>query len=163
VRGEVVDFEGSYYHTDACELLPRSVNPHGGPPLMVGTMGSRMLQITLPHVEQWNAWFGWFDNRVDRLGELLRQVDATCEDVGRDPSTLERTAAILVQAPGGTGRTVGDEDMSDAEPVSGSPAAVAESLVAFADAGIGHAQIVLDPITLDALEWFAEVIEQLDA
>src|SRR5438093_573894 len=53
-EGEI-DFAGTYYSARDCALLPRGPRP-SGPPLMVGSNGDRMLQITLPFVDSWNAW-----------------------------------------------------------------------------------------------------------
>ncbi|HEY7828838.1 MAG TPA: LLM class flavin-dependent oxidoreductase, partial [Candidatus Limnocylindrales bacterium] len=39
-----IDFEGTYYQVRDCELLPRSSRP-GGPPLLLGSSGERMLAI----------------------------------------------------------------------------------------------------------------------
>ena len=39
-----------------CELLPRSPRP-GGPPLMIGSIGPRMLRTTMAHADSWNAWY----------------------------------------------------------------------------------------------------------
>ncbi len=49
------DRSGTYYTVHRAELLPRGPRPEG-PPLMVGSIGERMLGITLPHVMAWNAW-----------------------------------------------------------------------------------------------------------
>jgi len=65
--------------------------------------------------------------------------------------------------PGGTGRTMGDSDAKqDVAPLQGSPHAMAEELRAYAREGIGHVQLVLDPITRDSIEGFAPVLALLD-
>ena len=69
------DFHGTYYDLQDCELLPRGPrHAHGeGPPLMVGSMGERMLAITLPWVQAWNAWFTWFGNTRRGLSAAARR------------------------------------------------------------------------------------------
>ena len=47
-------------------------------------------------------------------------------------------------------------------PLAGPPESLAEELRAYAREGIGHVQLVLDPITLASLEEFAPVLELLD-
>ncbi len=37
------------------------------------------------------------------------------------------------------------------EPIDGDPATLVPALRAFADAGVGHVQLVLDPITLESI------------
>ena len=100
------DFDGTYYQVRDCELLPRGPRPEG-PPLMVGSDGERMLGITLPHVQAWNAWFAWFDNSVDRYRELRDRIDEACQKAGRDPAEVERTAALFVAFPDAVGRSHG--------------------------------------------------------
>ncbi len=143
------DFSGQYHTVDRAELLP--VGPRaGGPPLMVGSIGERMLRITLPHVASWNAWGAWFGNSLQGYLPLRDQIDAACRDVGRDPATLERTLALIVAFPGALGRgsAVTEEPFT---PIDGRPGALAATLSAFADAGVAHVQLVLDPITVETI------------
>jgi alkanesulfonate monooxygenase SsuD/methylene tetrahydromethanopterin reductase-like flavin-dependent oxidoreductase (luciferase family) len=161
LREGEIDFEGTYYSARDCQLLPRGPRP-GGPPLMVGSFGDRMLKITLPYVDSWNAWFADFGSTPEGLKELLAKIDAACEAVGRDPKTLERTAAVYVQLPGGKGRHGGDMVESPAEPLKGSSEAIAAGLRVYGYLGISHIQIVLDPISRQGIEEFASVLELLD-
>jgi alkanesulfonate monooxygenase SsuD/methylene tetrahydromethanopterin reductase-like flavin-dependent oxidoreductase (luciferase family) len=157
-----VDFAGEYYQARDCELLPRGPRP-AGPPLMVGSMGQRMLALTLPHVDSWNAWYAWFGNDVGRLAGLLADVDTACAAVGRDPAQVERTAAVLVRMPGGTGRDEVDERGRLSHALTGAPEEIAAGLRAFAAAGIGHVQLVVDPITEQSIAGLAPVLELVRA
>ena len=56
LRDGSIDFDGAYYQARDCELLPRGPRA-GGPPLMIGSNGERMLRITAPHVDAWNSWY----------------------------------------------------------------------------------------------------------
>ena len=161
LRQEMVDFNGKYYQTKACEILPKSLRPEG-PPIMVGSMGPRMLRITLPYVQMWNAWYAWFGNNPEGLKPLLDQLDAACREVDRDPSDVARTVSLLVQAPGGTGRNTGDAGKPAVDPIRGSPQQVAEAIEAFAEIGIAEVQLVIDPITIEAIEWTAQALAVLD-
>src|SRR6187431_1875446 len=91
-----IDFEGRHYQARDCELLPRGPRPQG-PPLMIGSNGPRMLELTLPHVDAWNAWFAWFGNDVERLRPMLAAVDDATVAAGRDPAEVEKTVAVLVR------------------------------------------------------------------
>ena len=162
LQGECVDFHGTYYDIETCELLPKSANPNAGPQLMVGSIGPRMLGITLPFVDQWNVWYASFGNNVDGLRPVLRQLELACHKAGRDPSTLVRTAAIYVQAPGGRGRSHGDEEKSGATPLRGSQREIADELLRFADIGLDQVQLVVDPITTESVKWCGGIIEALD-
>jgi probable F420-dependent oxidoreductase len=157
-----VDFDGRFYQARDCELLPRGPRP-GGPPLMIGSNGPRMLRITAPHVQAWNTWFADIGNEPAGVPELRARVDEACRDVGRDPAAIERTVAVLVRLPGGTGRVQGSYAEAQPTPLEGPPDAVADVLRAYAREGVGHVQLVMDPITRGAIEAFAPVLAALDA
>jgi probable F420-dependent oxidoreductase len=156
-----VDFEGRFYQARDCELLPRSPRP-GGPPLLIGSNGPRMLRITMATAHAWNSWFSDFDNRPEGIGRLRDVVDAACRDVGRDPAEIARTVAVMVRLPGGAGRIQGGYVTNPPPPLEGSPEAMAEALRAFAAEGISHVQLVLDPITTDSIRTLGAVLTELD-
>jgi probable F420-dependent oxidoreductase len=163
LRDGAIDFDGKYYQARDCELLPRGPRA-GGPPMMIGSNGERMLKITVPHVDSWNSWYADTRNEPAGVAALRETVDAACREAGRDPAEVERTVAVQVRMPGGTGREMGDtsEKMTVA-PLQGESEAMAEELRAFAREGIGHVQLVIDPITRGAIEGFAPVLRLLDA
>jgi probable F420-dependent oxidoreductase len=157
LRDGAVDFVGRYHQARECVLLPRPVRT-GGPPIMIGTMGPRMLRVTARHADAWNTWFTWYSNRPAGLAALREKVDAACGDIGRDPATLERTAAVLVQVEGEeVARRGGPEER--AAPLRGTPEELAEQLRAYAAEGISHLQLVVDPITVRSIERLAPVLE----
>ena len=160
LREGAIDVEGEFYTARDCELVPRP-RP-GGPPLMIGSTGPRMLEITAPHVDAWNAWFDAFGNRPAGIAPLRERVDAAARAAGREPAEIERTAAVLVRLPGGRGRVQGETANDVIPPVEGSPAEIAATLRAFAAEGIAHVQLVVDPITLASLDALAPVLEDLD-
>jgi alkanesulfonate monooxygenase SsuD/methylene tetrahydromethanopterin reductase-like flavin-dependent oxidoreductase (luciferase family) len=155
-----IDFHGNYYTADNCHLLPRGPRP-GGPPLMVGSFGERMLRITAPYVHAWNAWYVDFENDPQQLAPLMAKVDDACREAGRDPASVERTCAVLVEATGSAGRPSSSSG-TVVPGKRGSAAEVADWLRAYATAGISHVQVVLDPNTLEAIEEFAPVLAELD-
>ena len=161
LREGAIDFDGRYYQARDCELVPRGPRP-AGPPLMVGSIGERMLSIAIPHVDAWNAWYDWYGNAPDGLAPLNAAVDAAAAVVGRPGDAIERTAGVLVQLPGGLGRVRGDPNAIHAEPISGSSEEIAAGLAAFAGARISHLQLVLDPITEASIAALAPVLEILD-
>jgi len=164
LRDGAIDFDGRYYQARDCELLPRGPRAgSGGPPLMIGSNGERMLRITAPHVDAWNSWYADTANTPAGIAPLRDKVDAAAREAGRDPAAIERSVAVQVRMPGGTGRTMGDSDAKqDVAPLQGSPDAMAEELRAYAREGIGHVQLVLDPITRESIEGFAPVLALLD-
>jgi probable F420-dependent oxidoreductase len=155
LREGSIDFAGRFYNLRESVLLP---TPRADIPLMIGSNGPRMLRIALPHVDMWNTWFTWFGNSPSGLAPLVAEVEAACVDTGRDPTTLERTAAIHVQLARGEGRIAGSEDRPEAVPIIGSSEDMAEALLAFAEAGMTRLQLVLDPIDATAVEEMGHVL-----
>ena len=156
-----IDFDGRYYQARDCELLPRGPRPTG-PPIMIGSNGPRMLRIAAPHVQAWNTWFADTANSPAGVARLREIVDSACTDVGRDPRAIERTVAVLVRFPSGAGRIQGEYAKREQTPLEGSPEEMAEVLRAYAAEGIGHVQLVMDPIDRGAIEAFAPVLARLD-
>ena len=155
-----VDFEGTYYSARDCELRPRGPRPNG-PPIMIGSTGKRMLRITVPHVQMWNAWLCSERSNADEVPARRELVDAACRDAGRDPATLERTISIQVD-PTGTGKIPVSMAPDTATPLSGSPQEIAASIRDFAQQGITHLQVALVPNTIQTIEIFGKVLEELD-
>ncbi|MEJ7748067.1 MAG: LLM class flavin-dependent oxidoreductase [Candidatus Limnocylindrales bacterium] len=162
LRDGSIDFDGRYYQVRDCELLPRPSRP-GGPPLMIGSRGPRMLRIALPHVDSWNVWFSDTGNRPDGVPALRDLVDGVCREVGREPSNVERTVAVSVRLAGGRGRIQGDDGDPPVSLLEGSTEVMAAAMRAYAAEGISHVQLVLDPITRASIEAFAPVLAALDA
>lgn len=150
-----VDFEGRFYTARDCELRPRGPRP-AGPPILIGTTGKRMLDLTARHADEWNVWFSPIDNSAEQLRDLLAEVDAACAAAGRDPATLVRSAAVKVE--------VGPHAPSamSVAPLTGSPDELAEKLHAYARIGVDHVQIWPEPNTVAGIEAFARVLEALD-
>jgi alkanesulfonate monooxygenase SsuD/methylene tetrahydromethanopterin reductase-like flavin-dependent oxidoreductase (luciferase family) len=162
LRDGAIDFAGRYYQARDCVLEPRPHRP-SGPPLLIGSTGERMLAITMPHADAWNAWYADTGNRPEGVAALRERVDAACAIAGRDPAEVERTAAVLVRLSGGTGRLQGDPEARAAvRPLAGPPETLAEAFRAYAAVGIGHLQLVLDPITPASIEELAPALEALD-
>jgi alkanesulfonate monooxygenase SsuD/methylene tetrahydromethanopterin reductase-like flavin-dependent oxidoreductase (luciferase family) len=86
---ERTDFSGEYYEiTDA----PADPKPVQSPlPILVGTGSPRMLRITARHADEWNTWGG-----PEMAGGALDKLLVACEQVGRDPGTMWKSAQALV-------------------------------------------------------------------
>ncbi|MGW5239394.1 LLM class flavin-dependent oxidoreductase [Monashia sp. NPDC004114] len=157
-----VDFHGRYYDVDDCVLDPGSARP-GGPPLMLGSTGPRMMRIGLPHVDLWNTWWSDYDNSPAEFARLKARVDAAALEAGRAEGEVAATAAVFVQFEGGAGRVMGDSEYAaSVSPVPGEPGAIAEHLEAMAQAGATHVQLVLDPITVETISALRPALARLD-
>src|SRR4030095_11009341 len=111
---------------DDAVLLP---SPAAPPSLMVGSTGERVLAATLPHVETWNTWYDWYGNTAEGFAAKIRSIDEACERVGREPSTLARSACVLVRL----GDTYERREEEGVTPLSGDGAGA--GLRALAEAG----------------------------
>jgi alkanesulfonate monooxygenase SsuD/methylene tetrahydromethanopterin reductase-like flavin-dependent oxidoreductase (luciferase family) len=156
LREGSIDFHGDFYDADRCVLHPRS-RPEG-PPLMVGSIGARMLDITLPHVDAWNMWWSQYGNSVEGFRTEKQRVDELLAAAGRS-GEVAATAAVLVQLDGGLGRQMGDyDDFNTVQPLTGTAEELADQLREFEAAGAAHVQLVVDPITRESIEWLADVL-----
>jgi alkanesulfonate monooxygenase SsuD/methylene tetrahydromethanopterin reductase-like flavin-dependent oxidoreductase (luciferase family) len=156
IRDGSIDFEGRFYRVEESELVPRARRDMK---LLVGSRGPRMLAITVPHVDMWNTWYVDYDNDPERIGPLLEALDDICRDVGREPRSLERTAAVYVQLPRGSGRSPGSAKRSPTPPIPS--AEFREKIGLFEAAGIGHLQVVLDPIDAPGVEELGKALDRV--
>ena len=126
LAGERVSFEGRFHRVEDAVLLPP---PARRPPLMVGSIGPRMLAATLPHVDAWNCWWEQYGNTAEGFAELAARI----------APGVERSACVLVAVDGGRGERRHDPPPVDARWIAG-------HLRELADAGADEAILVVDPI-----------------
>ena len=148
--GERVTFTGRWHSTSDAILLPK---PARRPTLMVGSTGPRVLAASLPHVDVWNSWYDLFANTPEGFAQESRSIDETCERVGRDPATLERSACVLVRFPDGPGERPDEPGVEALD-----PAELSSALGTFADAGADEVILVCDPITQGSIRALGEAI-----
>jgi F420-dependent oxidoreductase-like protein len=89
-------FEGRYYRIEQALNVPRPVQP-GGPRILVGGGGEqRTLKIAAKHADITH----WFPLGLEVLRHKNEVLERHCADIGRDPSTIERTmtAPVVVVA-----------------------------------------------------------------
>jgi probable F420-dependent oxidoreductase len=155
LRDGQIDFDGTYYQARDCELRPRGPRP-AGPPILLGTTGEKMLQLTAKYAEYWNV--SWYSDAAE-VDPFLAKVDAACDIVGRDRASLQRTVGVHVNLP-----IFGEESKpaEQAPPITGTPEQIAAKLRAYADHGVTHLQVIVRPDTPAGVEAFAPVLECLD-
>ena len=145
------DHVGRYAQARGARLQPRGPRP-GGPPIMVGAAGPRMLRLSAELADEWNAGM----RTPEELVPLLARVDEACAAAGRDPATLPRSAEALVRTiPASDGRPPEHRELR------GTPAAIAAELRRYADLGVAHVQVQLRPNTPAAVEALLPVVEAL--
>lgn len=146
-----VDFAGRYYQARECELRPRGPRS-AGPPILIGAKGPRMLRLAATYADLWNAEGPM--RQPEQFAPLRAAADAACAEVGRDPATLGRSAAVVVNLPVAQGHA--------APGTPASPEEIAAQLHAYAREGLSHIQLWLSPYTVAGLEWFKTVLDLLD-
>lgn len=154
-----VDFAGKYYQARDCELRPRGPRP-GGPPILIGAKGPRMLRLAATYADLWNAEGPM--RRPEEYIPLRLAGDAACAAVGRDPATLDRNASVVVNLPVVQAQSEQRSSAQGKLPEPTSPEEVAETLRGYAREGLSHVQLWLVPSTIAGLEWFAPVLNLLD-
>lgn len=154
-----VDFAGQYYQARDCELRPRGPRP-GGPPILIGAKGPRMLRLAATYADLWNAEGP--ARQPEEISPLRQAGDAACVEVGRDPATLGRSASVVVNLPLAQGWGEQAASAPDGQPGPTSPEDIAETLRGYAREGLNHVQLWLSPSTIAGIEWFKAVLDLLD-
>jgi alkanesulfonate monooxygenase SsuD/methylene tetrahydromethanopterin reductase-like flavin-dependent oxidoreductase (luciferase family) len=90
---DIFDFDGHYYTLAGTRNEPKPVQP-GGPPILIGGSGSRMLRLVAEHADIWNVP-GPPHGSPEFLAERSRALDALCEAIGRDPAGLIRSTQVI--------------------------------------------------------------------
>lgn len=86
---ERTTIEGAHFHIADAPCNPKPVQRPL--PILVGTGGPRMLRLTARHAQEWNTW-----GAPATVAAKSKQLDEACEKVGRDPSTIHRTAQPML-------------------------------------------------------------------
>jgi alkanesulfonate monooxygenase SsuD/methylene tetrahydromethanopterin reductase-like flavin-dependent oxidoreductase (luciferase family) len=151
VRTGEAGLDGRYYQARNAFNLPRGPRwQEGGPPILLGAKGPRMLRLTARYADAWNS--DWLAQPQD-IQPMLEELDKACAEVGRDPQTLVRTSST---------RFSFDDNADDPMLVHGTPEEMAATLHAYADLGMRQHLVSIDPRTTENLERFAKVIEVFD-
>ena len=156
-HGRRVSFDGRWSSASDAVLLPPA--PAGRTmPLMVGSNGRRMLELTVPTVDAWNTWFTEFGNDPGRFAALDAAVTEAALAAGRDPKDIRRSACLSVRVDGGGGERP-DDDTAPA--IDGSADDIVASIRHLAEAGADEVILVVDPITERSVHRLADVVAAL--
>jgi probable F420-dependent oxidoreductase len=153
------DHDGRVDSARGALVRPRGPRPDGLP-VMVGAAAPRMLRLAAELADEWNAGM----RTPAGLAPMLAALGDACEDVGRDPSTIRRSAEAMVEI----GAPAGPDDDLDArgswdEPLRGSSLEIAAGLRRYRDLGMDHVQVQLRPNRVESVRAFGPVIEALRA
>ena len=148
-------FTGEFFTQDDNVLVPPA---RSDLPIMIGSTGPRMLEITAGEMDWWNEWFANFGNQPDKLAKLVDQLNAALVEAGRDPTDVVKSAALFVELPGSGERTA----KKRIDPISGDTDQITDRLLEFSGL-IDHVQLVVDPITIESIEALAPVVQAIHA
>lgn len=159
LRTGKVDFEGRFYSARECELRPRGPRP-SGPPILVGGAGPRVIRLAATYADAWNV------DRKNDIGEVMawkETVDAACREVGRDPATLSRIIGIQVDLLNERREAMQPRQfVQHPWPLAGEPEEVAAKIRAYAETGVEHMMVWVNPENAAGIEAFAPVLQALD-
>ena len=145
-----VDYAGQYYQMKDCEIRPRGPRP-GKIPLLVGCSEPRMLRLTAKYADMLNVGYM---STSDTFIKYMENMKSACEEVGRDPNTLEMTALI----------SLGFPDLIEKMPefehgvLSGKAPALAEAMRGYEALGLRHIMFHLIPYSNETLERLGEAV-----
>ncbi len=88
--GGPFSYDGQHERASDAWCLPRPVQ-EPRPAIWLGGKGDRLLELVARHADGWNAVWQW---TPEQYGERLRTLEAACERVGRDPSSVTRSLGL---------------------------------------------------------------------
>lgn len=154
LRDGKVNFAGAYERAPNCLNEPRGPRV-GGPPVLMGTQGPRLLRLAAREADAWNAcWLG----RASELPERITPFQQALQDAGRGPEQVELTVGQVVTFP---------EVASEAEFPGGiqrfifqDPADLAEEWSKFQEMGVSHLMIWCLPEREETTKLLADALRR---
>ncbi|MFI5732706.1 LLM class flavin-dependent oxidoreductase [Kribbella sp. NPDC051587] len=150
VRGETVDFEGTYYKTANATLAPP---PNRQIPILVAGAKPRMLGLTAEWADAWNT--AWYGAPNEKLTQTLAAFRAAVDKGGRPVTT---TIGLIVREPD---QAPTAEEGSPA--FAGTVQELADLLATYRDLGTDHLIISPEPMTPASVHRIAEAKRLLQA
>jgi F420-dependent oxidoreductase-like protein len=128
-------FHGEHYSIERALNVPRPIQPTG-PKILVGGGGEqRTLRIAAKYADMTH----WFSIGLDALKHKNEVLERYCEEIGRDPSTIERTivAPVIVVGSEAEAKPFLDAIPAERRPFVkiGGPEQAAEGLRPYIEAG----------------------------
>jgi F420-dependent oxidoreductase-like protein len=156
IKGERPTFSGKWYHTKKAMANPR-FRDHI--PLMIGGSGEKKtFRLAAQHFDHLNIIAG-FDELPGKLAALKQR----CEEVGRDPATLETSTMVTALIDENVSADVIPAEMGQ-RMVVGSPDSIADQIkTKIFDAGIGAAIINVPFYAPGAVAKLGEALNSLVA
>ena len=145
-------YDGRWFQTNDAISQPRGPRAEqGGPPILVGSSGDRMLGLIAKYADAWNT--NWLKD-ASGAAEPMAALDRALADAGRDLSSIVRTTGSVIALQG--------SDEPEDRAMQGSPTEIAAKLRAFREIGFHHFIGWLDPATPDAIAEFRAIIDLIE-
>jgi len=154
LRNGQADFEGRWHAARDLTQVPAGPRP-GRIPLMIGGNGPRGQRYAARYADIWSC-YPEERSHIDEFAPRLASLDAICVEVGRDPTTLGRSAAVSVRP------LQLERDPSGAR-IAGPAQDIADAIRSFREAGYSQLEVMMSPVTADAMDAMVPVLELLDA
>ena len=146
-----VHFAGQYYQARNCDDVPRGPR-EAGPPLLVGSEGSRMLKLTAQYADLWNTGYM---GQPETMASPLANIEAACHEIGRDPATIGITALIGLWFPDLQAKKPSFFD----NPLTGTVQEIAAAMRGYAQLGVQHIMFQCEPYTPEARQRLTEALQ----
>ncbi len=158
LRDGRADVRGTYWHVHDLPQIPPGPRP-GRIPLLLAAHGPKGYRNAARLADIWSC-YALRSGDADEFRPRLEAFEAACVEVGRDPRSVGRSAGIVV-APLAT-----DPDSVPAlygRPAVGPPGRIAATFRSLADVGFTQIEVMLEPMTVEALDALAPALALLDA
>jgi F420-dependent oxidoreductase-like protein len=144
-------FEGRYYQLTEAPLEPKPIQRPV--PILIGGGGEQMtLRIAARYANEWNTW-----GSPGHLAQKIGVLEQRCEEIGRDPREIERSAnALLVLT---EDKAVLERVKGSGRPViGGGVGEVTEIIGAYREAGVD--EVIIPDFNLGSRERKVEAMDR---
>jgi F420-dependent oxidoreductase-like protein len=150
-------WEGRHYRLDDAPMEPKPVQQPL--PLLIGGAGERRtMRIAARFADEWNCW-----GVPETIAAKCQLLDQRCEEVGRDPQTLRRSAqAIVLLGEDEAWLAARRQEPPGMPTLIGTPAQLVDEVVAYQRAGLD--ELVVPDWTLPAgneTEWLDQFLDDV--
>lgn len=130
------DFDGEFYQLKNAAMEPKPKQENL--PLLVGGGGEKVtLKIVAQYADEWNVW-----GDVETLIHKMSVLDQHCENVGRDPNEIERSAVALLFLTDDEARIKKLKETDLPMPaIIGNANEVIDTVAAYRDAGVNELMV----------------------